>query len=385
MKTESPPLVVHIIYSLGTGGLENGLINIINRSPLGKYRHAIICLTTAQDFANRITSPDVQIVELNKNPGHDPALYWRLWKVLRGMNPSIIHSRNLAALETQWLGVFMPRVKRVHGEHGRDMHDLDGSNWKYRILRKIMSPLIHRYIAVSRDLADWLTRSVAIQPSRIEQIYNGVDQQRFIRKITNKRRVLPEGFLPEGDCIVLGTVGRFAEVKNQMSILEALAILFKKSPDLLCRVRLVLVGDGSLMDQIVKRVDDLGLGDIVWLPGDRDNIPQLLQAMDIFILPSLGEGISNTVLEAMATGLPVIATAVGGNPELVRPDESGLLVPVDDVPALVSAIQELIESPSKRKAMGDMALARIKSDFDWNRTVKQYIAIYDSLLLQPTG
>ena len=87
MKTESPPLVVHIIYSLGTGGLENGLINIINRSPLGKYRHAIICLTTAQDFANRITSPDVQIVELNKNPGHDPALYWRLWKVLRGMNP----------------------------------------------------------------------------------------------------------------------------------------------------------------------------------------------------------------------------------------------------------------------------------------------------------
>ncbi len=385
MKTESPPLVVHIIYSLGTGGLENGLINIINRSPVGKYRHAIICLTTAQDFANRITAPDVQIVELNKNTGHDPGLYWRLWKVLRGMRPSIIHSRNLAALETQWLGIFMPTVKRVHGEHGRDMHDLDGSNWKYRVLRKVMSPLIHRYIAVSKDLADWLTQSVAIRPSRIEQIYNGVDQQRFIRKMANRRRVLPEGFLPEGDCVVLGAVGRFAEVKNQVSILEALAILFKKSPDLLCHVRLVLVGDGSLMDQIVKRVDDLALRDIVWLPGDRDDIPELLQAMDIFILPSLGEGISNTVLEAMATGLPVIATAIGGNPELVRPEESGLLVPVDDVPTLVSAIQELIESPSKRKAMGDKALARVKNDFNWDRTVRQYIAIYDSLLLQPTG
>jgi len=100
MARHSPPLVAHVIYALTTGGLENGLVNIINRSPAGRYRHVIICITGADEFAQRITAGGVEVIELNKREGHDLGFYWRLWRLFRKLRPDIIHSRNLAALET---------------------------------------------------------------------------------------------------------------------------------------------------------------------------------------------------------------------------------------------------------------------------------------------
>ena len=380
MNDRQSPLVTHIIYALGTGGLENGLVNIINRTPPERYRHAIICLTNAQEFANRITVPDVRIVELHKKPGHDPAMYWRLWQALRQLAPAIVHSRNLAALETQTLGVIMPGVKRVHGEHGRDVHDIDGTNWKYRMLRKVLSPMIHRYIAVSRDLASWLSASIGISTDRIYQIYNGVDQNRFCPLQEGATAVLPEGFVAAEGSIVLGCVGRLVEVKNQGSLLEAMHILLQIRPQWRQDLRLVLVGDGPLKKRLQQRVMELGIGDLVWLAGDREDIPDLLQAMDIFVLPSLGEGISNTLLEAMATGLPVVATHVGGNPELIEHGYNGYLVPVADSRALAEALKGLIESTEARQRMGENGLQKIRQRFDWDSTVAAYLGVYDELL-----
>lgn len=162
MAMEKPPLVAHIIYALGTGGLENGLINIINRTPPDRYRHAIICLTEAGEFANRITAKDVSIISLQKHPGNSLGIYFRLWKTVRNLRPSIVHSRNLAALEMQLACAFIPSVKRVHGEHGRDVYDLYGESRKYNLLRKFIQPLVHRYIAVSRDLEQWLKNKVGV-------------------------------------------------------------------------------------------------------------------------------------------------------------------------------------------------------------------------------
>ena len=135
-RPQQPPLVVHIIHELGTGGLENGLVNIINRSPPGRYRHAIVCLTRAGEFATRISAPDVQVIELHKRPGHDFGLYWRLLRALRMLRPAIVHTRNLSTLEMQFVAAVLPGVKHVHGEHGRDVFDLHGTNRKYNLLRK---------------------------------------------------------------------------------------------------------------------------------------------------------------------------------------------------------------------------------------------------------
>ncbi|MEQ8803721.1 MAG: glycosyltransferase, partial [Haliea sp.] len=239
---DAPPLVVHIIYALGTGGLENGLVNIINRSPPGRYRHAIICLTVAEAFAGRLTAAGVEVVERHQQPGHDLGRYVRLWRTLRRLCPAIVHTRNLAALETQVLGLLLTGCKRVHGEHGRDVSDLDGSNRKYQWLRRLLSPLIHRYIAVSQDLAQWLVETVRIPPNKVTQIYNGVDHARFLPRFAEANNSgaalpartpppgMPAGFLPQAGCRVVGTVGRLAAVKDQQTLIRALAHIFTESP-----------------------------------------------------------------------------------------------------------------------------------------------------------
>jgi len=392
-RKDEPPLIAHVIYALGTGGLENGLVNIINRCPPDRYRHAIICLTRSEAFAGRITAPDVEVIELHKKPGHDPGMYWRLWRVLRRLRPAIVHTRNLAALETQLLGLLLTGCKRVHGEHGRDISDLDGSNRKYRMLRRALQPLIHRFIAVSRDLSAWLVTSVGIRPDKVVQIYNGVAQDRFVpctlpagdtATSASVGRVavkgMPAGFCDAPGCRVLGTVGRLAAVKDQRTLLLALAELLDASPQQRDILRCILVGDGPERQALQTLIAELGLQHCVWMAGDRDDIPELLASMDVFVLPSLGEGISNTVLEAMASGLPVVATRVGGNPELVEDGVTGLLVPVGDVTALANALQTLIDDPAQCEQMAHAAVRRVQRDFDWERTVASYLQVYDDLL-----
>lgn len=378
-RSQQPPLVVHIIHELGTGGLENGLVNIINRSPPGRYRHAIVCLTRAAEFANRITVPDVQVIELHKRPGHDLGLYWRLLRALRMLRPAIVHTRNLATLEMQFVAALLPDVKHVHGEHGRDVFDLHGTNRKYNLLRKAARLVVQRYIAVSKDLEHWLVGTVGVPARKVRQIYNGVDQQKFHLRSGARPDVAPPGFLP-ADALVVGTVGRLAEVKNQLSLLRAVRTVLHEQPALAPTLRVIVVGDGPMAAQIRQMLAELGLGSHVWLAGDRHDIPQLLQSMDLFVLPSLGEGISNTVLEAMASGLPVIATDVGGNPELVQDGWNGRLVPVSDDAALATAIADLATSEEWRQTMGRNALEKARSSFDWRRTVAEYLSVYDELI-----
>lgn len=379
MKTT--PLVAHIIYALGTGGLENGLINIINRTPPDRYRHVIICLTNADDFANRITLPGIQVIQLHKPAGQNFRVFWDLWKTLRTLRPDVVHTRNLASLEMQLVTLLMPGIKRVHGEHGRDIHDLDGTNKKYNLLRKAMQPFVHRYIAVSRDLLQWLKHTVAIPEKKLRQIYNGVDAGKFSPRQDDAKLgdLAPPGLLPE-NAVVVGTVGRLAEVKNQQLLIEAVGYLFTKRPILRGTLRLVLVGDGPLKLQLVGRVKQLGLSDVVWFSGDRNDVPTLMQLMDIFILPSLAEGISNTLLEAMASGLPVIATSVGGNVELIDEGVNGRLVPVNNVVAMADAVAELVDDPILRQSMGKKGLALVRTTFNWEKTVADYLAVYDTLL-----
>lgn len=379
MNKDAPPLIAHIIYALGTGGLENGLVNIINRSPAERYQHAIICLTKADDFASRLTVPGVQIYALNKRPGHDLNVFWRLFKLLWKLRPAIVHTRNLAALEMQLVGLFIPRARRVHGEHGRDIYDLDGTNPRYLLLRRILIPFIHRYIAVSEDLHRWLTQLVRVPESRVRQIYNGVDQDRFYPRAGTRPDLAPPGFVPV-DGIVLGTVGRLAEVKDQSSLLDALKILLLEDPGLRKRVRLVFVGDGPLFADLRRKAEEIGVADLVWMPGDRENVPELLRMMDIFLLPSLAEGISNTVLEAMASRLPVIATRTGGTPELIGDGENGLLVPVGDAKAFARSIVRICVDPAMGKAMGMRGYEKVKMQFNWTRTVEEYFSVYDDVL-----
>jgi len=373
---EAPPLVAHVIYALGTGGLENGLVNIINRAAPERYRHVIICLTRAEGFESRITAPNVEVISLHKRPGHDLAVYWRLWRTLLSLHPAIVHTRNLAALEMQVMAALIPGVKRVHGEHGRDIHDIDGSNKKYNVLRRALRFLVHRYIAVSQDLAQWLIEVVEVPTGKVRQIYNGVDQQTFSPGPANVST--PAGFVAD-DIQIIGTVGRLAEVKDQLTLTQAFHQLIK-DPLVNTQLRLLIVGDGPMHQTLCDKIMELGLSEYIWMPGDREDIPELLRLMDVFVLPSLGEGISNTLLEAMATGLPLVATRVGGNPELIEEGVNGCLVPVADPLALADCLKTLLQNPQNLTLYGEKSLNKVQQSFDWSRTVEEYLSVYDQLL-----
>ncbi|CAH9019198.1 TIGR03088 family PEP-CTERM/XrtA system glycosyltransferase [Candidatus Nitrosacidococcus sp. I8] len=368
------PTIVHIIFRLQTGGLENGLVNIVNHTD-SQYKHHIICIKHTTEFSKRLHS-DIPIYELHKKEGRDLSIYSRTWKLLRDVKPDIVHTRNLAALEMQGPAAFAGVKIRIHGEHGWDIHDPEGKNWRYRLIRQLHRPFVHQYIALSQPTANYLHQSVGIPISRITPIYNGVDTERFYPK--KDQSVLPSGFA-DSNCLIVGTVGRLEPIKDQITLIQAFIHLVKQIPNSKKFLRLILVGDGSLRSQIEDLIEEEKLGDLIWLTGDRKDIPILLQSMDIFVLPSLAEGISNTILEAMATGLPVIATHVGGNPELVAED-TGILVSKADYKATSKALATYINNAQLIKNHGQSGRDRVEKKFAIQTMVDNYISVYNSLL-----
>ena len=373
-----PPLVVHVIYRLAVGGLENGLVNLINRMSPERYRHAIVCIDDYSDFRDRIQREGVDIYALHKRPGTDLGAYVRFWKLLRRLRPSIVHTRNLGALEFQFPAWLAGVRHRVQGEHGRDASDLHGTNRNYLLFRKLMRPLVSRYVALSQDLADWLQISAGVAPQKITQIYNGVDTERFFPG--KDRRSLPvKHFVPQGG-IVIGTIGRMQPEKDQLSLVRAFIILLDTVERGRERLRLVLIGAGPLREPAQELLRKAKAEHLAWLPGVRNDAPEIMQALDIFVLPSLIEGVSNTILEAMATGLPVVATAVGGNPELIRAGKTGMTVPAADDTALARGIQAYIDAPELRKAHGKAGRARVEKMFSMTSMVNGYLQVYDSVI-----
>jgi len=376
-----PPLIAHVIHRLDVGGLENGVVNLINGISVNQYQHAIIAMTECTDFSSRVSNPNVSLHAIHKREGKDLGAYFRLWCLLRQLRPQVVHSRNLSAIESSVVAALAGVPYRVHGEHGRDVHDLDGTNKKYLRLRRFCQYFIQRYIPLSQDLENWLKNIVAVPANKVTQLYNGVDSQKFSPNKSNDSAMSNESFFAENS-IVIGTAGRMMTVKDQPNLVRAFIALLELLPEKRNKLRLVLIGDGPLRSDCEKLIHDAGIGNQCWLTGSRDDVPQLLRRLDLFVLPSLAEGISNTILEAMATGLPVVATSVGGNAELVCEGETGRLVAPNDPHAMAKVLAEYISLPAVMQAHGAAGRVRVESKFTMNKMVSGYLAVYDSFCKQ---
>jgi len=367
--------VVHVVHHFGTGGMENGMVNLFNNFPPGDFEHHVVCLQGYSHFVERIRDGRVTFHDVKKAPGKDPAHYLRLWKMLRALRPDILHTRNLSALEAVLIGWLAGVPVRIHGEHGRDVFDLDGSNTRYNRLRRLVRPFVHRYLTVSRDLQNWLREAIGVDAARVTQIYNGVDKQRFRPRVDASRSVLPETF--RGDVFVIGSVGRMVGVKDYPTLVRAFIDAARQPGGE--RLRLVIVGDGGERAGCQALLDEAGVADRAWLTGERKDIPELMQAFDLFVLPSLGEGISNTILEAMACGLPIVSTAVGGTPELVDDGINGRLFVPGDVAALSACVQEYASDAALRDAHGSASRQKIEASFSIEAMVAAYRDAYLAL------
>lgn len=372
-----PLLICHIIFRLDVGGLENGLVNLINHLPAANFRHAIVCLQYAGDFRTRIRRDDITIHELHKGEGKALGLYGKVWRLLRQLKPDIVHTRNLPTIDMLAPARLAGVRRLVHSEHGLDQLELHGRHHRYNRLRRLSRLFACHYIAVSTDLGSWLQARVGVPARRISVIINGVDTDRF-QPGAPPTDLFPAGFLPK-EPFVVGTVGRFEPVKDQLNLAHAFVRLLRLHPALRERARLVLVGDGACRDDIEALLTEHGVRELCWLPGFRDDVAPLYRGLDLFVLPSRREGISNTALEAMATGLPVLATRVGGNPEIISDQITGTLVPAQDPSALCDAMLTYLEDIDLSGRHGRAGRKAALHDFSLVAMVAQYQQVYLSL------
>lgn len=376
MSSADTPLVMHVIHHLLIGGMENGLVNLINNMPPDRFRHVVMCIEDYSDFRQRIRRPGVDVIALHRSRIGVWGLRRELLRWCRRLSPRIVHSRNLSGLDAL-VPAKLAGVKRcIHSEHGFDVDNLDGRNVKTTLLRRLHSPLIDRYVTVSRDLERFLIEHIGIRAERIEQIYNGVDTERFLPSAFKRVDLLPEAFRDPA-LMIIGTVGRAQPIKSQATLLHALAAARAQQPQAAQAMRIVVFGEGPELPALQVLACTLGLGDQVWFPGATQDVPAAMHSMDVFVLPSLNEGISNTILEAMASGLPVLATAVGGNVELVAGGVSGELFAPTDSDALAALLLKYYFESALRSRHGHAGRARACEHFSLHNMVRRYLDLYE--------
>jgi sugar transferase (PEP-CTERM/EpsH1 system associated) len=374
---EKPPLVLHVLHHLVIGGMENGLVNLVNKMPQSAYRHAICCIEGFSDFRQRIQRPDVEVIPLHRSKIGVWHMRRELFALCRQLRPAIVHSRNTSGLDAILPSLLAGVPNRVHGEHGWDVGDLRGTSRRSILLRRLHSPFVSRYVTVSRDLSIYLQRNVGIRKKRIVHICNGVDTDRF-HPGDRLRTSLPPDF-QDPSLFLIGTVGRLQPVKDQQTLLRAFATACNARVEGHERLRLVVVGDGPLMNDLRNLARSLGIERRTWFAGAIGNVSQVLGALDLFVLTSLNEGISNTILEALASGVPVIASDVGGNPELIDAGRTGSLVPAGSAGGFAAEITRFLAEPDLQRNHGEAARLAAVERFSLTAMVARYRALYDEL------
>lgn len=345
------------------GGQERVALDLARGFYARNYRVTILSLThggALGHFFDRIP-----IISVERRTGIDSGLPWRLSRIFRDLHVDIVHTHNPAALTYGVPAARIARVRRViHTKHGanppRSRSELT--------MRRALLRMCDAYVAVSKPTAD-IARRLDRAPERLlHVIHNGVDTGSYAHDALQRLRIRQElGISPEA--CVIGTVGRLAAEKNQRLLVSAVA------PFLSSDIQLVIVGAGPERRAIEESIP-FAVRKFVHLPGAREDIPALLSSFDLFVLSSSTEGLPLVIPEAMAAGLPVVATSVGGLPTVIRDRRTGILVSPEDQAALSGAVAELVHRPDMRYQFGISAIQDARSRFDSTRMLDDYEALY---------
>lgn len=367
-----PLRILHVVTHMIPGGTESVVLQVIGGLD-SKYFDHRICSTRGfdRDFVSRHQVESKMFVVGRPGP-HLQLSLLHLGRIMRSYKPHIVHSRNWGAIEA----IPAARLARVpvaiHSEHGYELDMLDGIPLRRRVFRRAAFATADVVFAVTRDLREFHSRQAWFPSDRIRVIYNGVDTQRFAPCVDARLRRRTELGFP-AESIVYGTVGRVAQLKDQGTLVRAVELLCRRGVD----ARILLVGKGPDMASLQRHVEGSAeLAGRVVFTGASDQVPDLLRAMDVFVLPSLCEGMSNTLLEALACELPSVATRVGGNPEVIEEGRSGWLFSPGDSEELASLLHRLAASSELRSKLGAEARRRAVAHFSQERMLQEYRDLY---------
>ncbi len=357
--------VLHIVLALNVGGLERFVLDLakIHSSSINPV---IVCLDS-KGVLGEMHHP-CGIIQLNKKSGFDLSAILRLARIVKKHDIDIIHTHNPAPHVYGTLLSVLCRKPLIHTRHGRNY-----PHSKKRIrLNWLCSLFTYRLVAVSSDAAEVSRKIDKVSPRKLAVILNGIDTAQYFNPLGGRKE--------ETDRPVrIGIVARLSPEKNHLALIKACRILQGQA----IPFQLVIVGDGPLRQSLESEVAKLGLERQVSFLGVRHDIADILKTFDIFALSSHTEGISLTLLEAMASGLPTVATRVGGNSEVVEDGKTGFLVPPDSPEDLADKLKSLIDDKGLRMRMGLEGQRRVNQNFSILAAAEEYLALYKSALRSP--
>ncbi len=369
-----PPVIAHVLHRLDRAGAEV-LAGDLATQLKGRYRFIFLCLDAVGSLGEQLAQQGLPVIPLGRQPGLDWKVARRIRQQVKAHQISLLHAHQYtpffyAALSRR-LGSRPPILFTEHGRHYPDQR-----HPKRVLANRFLLKPTDRVTAVGRFVKQALVDNEGIPEARIRVIHNGIDPDRFPPADDRTRRQARAELGLGPDTPVIMQVARFHPVKDHATSIRAFASVVGTFPD----ARLCLVGDGPKRQEMQQLVETLGLGDRVMFLGVRPDVNQLLPAADVFVLSSLSEGISVTLLEAMATGLPIAATDVGGNGEVVEHEQTGLLSPRGDDAALANHLIALLQDADRRRAMGRAGRQRLLDQFTQPQMHQGYTEIYEQLL-----
>lgn len=378
---EKPVRIMHVVPRLGLGGTEKTLLRLIGELGTEEFEHSICAVRGVDKAFVRDASLELPLFSAGTpDPGFQFPLF-RLAKIMRKVRPQIVHSRNFGALDA----VLAARLARVpfviHSEHGYELEILGGLPLRRRLLCRALYSAANSVFTVTEDLRTFHARQSWLPCSRFDVLQNGINIDLFSNKPLLGRRFRDDFKIP-ADRLVVGSVGRLVPIKGHRTLLEGSELAVARGVNL----HVVLVGAGPELENLRSYAESSSsLNGRVTFVGASTRVPDALNAMDIFVLPSAAEGMSNTVLEAMASERPIVLTSAGGNVELVKDGVEGFFFCRGDKVSLAALIARLGADAALRQALGQAGRKRVESNFSLVRMISRYRQLYLSLARQNAG
>ncbi len=361
--------VLHLTFNMGFGGTEQVIRQLVRHLDPSRFEAEILCIDGAVGpLGDALRSEGYVVESLQRQPGFDAQLVKSLRRWIRDHDIQVVHCHQYTPWTYGWLAHWGTGCRLVFTEHGRFYPD------RYRLkalpLNLIMAVTTPHIVAISAATRQALRRYEFVPAKRVQVIHNGIAGLNCApEELLRLRESL--GLTPDHQ--VIGTVARLDPAKNQVLMIEALAKLRDANPNM----RLLLVGDGPSRSELEARARQLQVEDRVIFTGYQSAPGPYLAIMDLFLLTSLTEGTSMTLLEAMSLGTPPIVTNVGGNPEIVPSSEFGALVPSNDIGALTEAIDHLLQNPEQRKQIAQAVRQRFTTAFAIEIMARRYASLYE--------
>lgn len=354
--------VLHIIPSLVNGGAERLLIDIIKHTNLEKFSPLVLVFKTKGDLYEEMAATGVPLFAYTKKYKIDFKNFLKIYQTIKNEKPDIVHTHLggdiYGRLAAHWLKV--PVI--ISTEHNLNKKE----HWLVTKAKQWTAPWANVIIAVSEAVKRDASKRYNVDPTRFTVIYNGIDTNRY--KITQRK--------DDNDIFTIGAAGRFVEQKGFKYLIEAIKKLVEKDRQIQC----IIKGDGYLREDLEKCIKQYKLESVVLLPGTDSNLSDYYSTLDVFVIPSIWEGLGLVALEAGTAGVPLIASNIDGLKEIIEDGVDGLLVPVEDSRALADRIMYVMDNPDQSQMLANHLQAKVREKFSIESMVKQYEILYEILL-----